>query len=127
MTLIFWEGPKVRDCSQGMPQYSDESAECMKFICQIKIIPLVPDAHYGERHDKPFSLQIQRLEVDLKLNCRFFSIQGTNGLKVVDLHNDATFHNTVSGNCHCCWALPAAAQFKRCPQKIAFLTIEKNL
>ena len=33
------------------------------------INPLVPDAHYSERQDKPFSLQIQRLEVDLKLNC----------------------------------------------------------
>ena len=30
--------------------------------------PLVPDDHYSERQDKPFSLQIQRLEVDLKLN-----------------------------------------------------------
>ena len=28
--------------------------------------PLVPDAHYGERQDKPFSLQIQQLEVNLK-------------------------------------------------------------
>ena len=33
--------------------------------------PLVPDAHYSERQDKPFSLQFQQLEVDLKLNCRF--------------------------------------------------------
>ena len=33
--------------------------------------PLVPDAHYSEAQDKPFSLQVQRLEVDLKLNCRF--------------------------------------------------------
>ena len=33
--------------------------------------PLVPDAHYSERQDKPFSLQIQQLEVDLKLNCGF--------------------------------------------------------
>ena len=36
--------------------------------------PLVPDVHYSERPDKPFSsffLQIQGLEVDLKLNCRF--------------------------------------------------------
>ena len=33
--------------------------------------PLVPDAHYSERQDKPFSLQIQWLEVDLKLNCGF--------------------------------------------------------
>ena len=32
---------------------------------------LVPDAHYSERQDKPFSLRIQRLEVDLKLNCGF--------------------------------------------------------
>ena len=28
--------------------------------------PLVPDAHYSERPDKPFSLQMQQLEVDLK-------------------------------------------------------------
>ena len=34
--------------------------------------PSVPDAHYSERQDKPFSLQIQQLEVDLKLNCRFY-------------------------------------------------------
>ena len=33
--------------------------------------PLVPDAHYSERQDKPFSLQIQPLEVDWKLNCVF--------------------------------------------------------
>ena len=33
--------------------------------------PLVPDAHDSERQEKPLSLQIQRLEVDLKLNCRF--------------------------------------------------------
>ena len=46
------------------------------------INPLVPDAHYSERQDKPISLQIQRLEVDLKLNCRFlfFAPPRTNGL-----------------------------------------------
>ena len=33
------------------------------------INPLVPDAHYSERQDKP--LQIQQLEVDLKWNCGF--------------------------------------------------------
>ena len=33
--------------------------------------PLVRDAHYSERQVKPFSLQIKRLEVDLKLNRRF--------------------------------------------------------
>ena len=33
--------------------------------------PLVPDAYYSERQDKPFSLQIERLEFDLKLNCGF--------------------------------------------------------
>ena len=32
---------------------------------QLNFNPLVPDAHYSERQDKPFSLQIQRLEVDL--------------------------------------------------------------
>ena len=31
--------------------------------------PLVPDAHCSERQDKPLSLQLERLEVDLKLNC----------------------------------------------------------
>ena len=35
------------------------------------INPLVPDAHYSERQDRPFSLPIQRLEVDSKLNCGF--------------------------------------------------------
>ena len=45
------------------------------------INPLIPDAHYSERKEKPFSLQIQRLEVDLKLNCGFlfFCTLGTNG------------------------------------------------
>ena len=38
------------------------------------INPLVPDAHYSERQDKPFSLQIQQLEVDLKLNCGFLFV-----------------------------------------------------
>ena len=33
--------------------------------------PLVPDVPYSERQDEPFSLQIQWLEVDLKLNCGF--------------------------------------------------------
>ena len=33
--------------------------------------PLVPDAHYSERQDKPFSLQIKQLEVNLKWNCGF--------------------------------------------------------
>ena len=33
--------------------------------------PLVPDAHYSERQDKPLSLQIQQLEIGLKLNCEF--------------------------------------------------------
>ena len=28
--------------------------------------PLVPGAHYSELQDKPFSLQTQRLDVDLK-------------------------------------------------------------
>ena len=47
-----------------------------------EINPLVPDAHYSEHQDKPFFLQIQRLEVDLKLDCRFliFCTLGTNGL-----------------------------------------------
>ena len=49
----------------------------------LSIKPLVPDAHYNERQDKPFSLQIERLEADLKLNRRYFFIfctLGTNGL-----------------------------------------------
>ena len=45
------------------------------------INPLDPDAHYSERQDKPFSLQIQQLEVHLKLIRRFlFFALGTNGL-----------------------------------------------
>ena len=42
---------------------------CYNATCYIN--PLVPDAHYSEHQDKPFSLQIQRLEVVSKLNCGF--------------------------------------------------------
>ena len=35
------------------------------------INPLVPESHYSERQDKAFSLQIQQLEVKIKLNCGF--------------------------------------------------------
>ena len=44
--------------------------------------PLVPDAHYSEHQDKPFSLQIQQLEVKFKVNLRIFifGTLGTNGL-----------------------------------------------
>ena len=35
------------------------------------INPLIPDAHYSECQDKPFSSQIQQLAVDLKLICGF--------------------------------------------------------
>ena len=41
------------------------------FIVIIYVNPLVPDAHYSERQDNPFSLQIQQLDVDLKWNCVF--------------------------------------------------------
>ena len=37
------------------------------------INPLVPDAHYSERQDKSFALQIQRLEVDLNCGFLFFA------------------------------------------------------
>ena len=49
---------------------------------RFKVNPVVPDAHYSERQDKPFSLQIQQLEVDLKRNRGFFSFctPGTSGL-----------------------------------------------
>ena len=60
------------------------------------INPLVPDAHYSERQDKPFSLQIQRLEVDLKLNCGFiFCNLGTNGLKVIIMGALRVFRDTI--------------------------------
>ena len=42
-----------------------------KTLIKSYINPLVPDAHYSECQDKPFCLQIQQLEVDLKLNCGF--------------------------------------------------------
>ena len=35
--------------------------------------PLVPIAHYSERQDKPFSLQIQQLEADLNFGFLFFA------------------------------------------------------
>ena len=46
------------------------------------INPLVSGAHYSERRDQSFSLQIQRLQVDSKLSCVFLSFApwGTNGL-----------------------------------------------
>ena len=40
-------------------------------IRTLAVNPLVPDAHYSERKDKLFPLQIKQLEVDLKLNCGF--------------------------------------------------------
>ena len=40
-------------------------------IFAIVYVRLVPDAHYSERQDKPFSLPIQQLKVNLKLNCGF--------------------------------------------------------
>ena len=36
--------------------------KCSKYFLK----PIVPDAHYSEGQDKPFSLQFQRLDVDLK-------------------------------------------------------------
>ena len=45
-------------------QVSLRSGDHLKFGAEIN--PLVPDAYYIERQDKPFSLQIQQLEVDLK-------------------------------------------------------------
>ena len=41
-----------------------------RYLCYV-FNPLVPDAHYSERQDKPFSLQIEQLEADWKLNRRF--------------------------------------------------------
>ena len=43
----------------------------MKMKSKSSVNTLVPEAHYSEREDKSFSLQIQRLDVDLKLNCGF--------------------------------------------------------
>ena len=40
-------------------------------IHAINIHPLVPGTHYSECQDEPFSLQVQRLEIDLKLSCGF--------------------------------------------------------
>ena len=40
------------------------------FLFAKQIIWFNPLVH--ERPDKPFSLQIQRLDVDLKLNCGFY-------------------------------------------------------
>ena len=51
--------------SRALPRYDGQA------IKLIKVNPLVPYAHYREHQDKPFSLQIQRLEVDLKFNCGF--------------------------------------------------------
>ena len=52
---------------------------------KLSINPLVPDAHYSERQDKPFSLQIPQLEVDfkVKLPIFIFCTLGTNGLSTI--------------------------------------------
>ena len=55
---------------------------CSLVIIHKIINPLVPDAHYSERQDKSFSLQIQLLESLFKVELRifiFFTL-GTNGL-----------------------------------------------
>ena len=40
-------------------------------MCSVHWVnPLVPDAHHSERQDEPFSLQIQRFQVNLWLNCQ---------------------------------------------------------
>ena len=49
----------IGKCSPGWPSKTHQREQVWS------INPLVPDAHYSERQDKPFSLQIQRLEVDL--------------------------------------------------------------
>ena len=51
-----------------------EKRSRMNYACvglKPSIKPLVTEAHYSERQDKPFSLQIQRLAVDLNLSCGF--------------------------------------------------------
>ena len=54
-----------------MPSLVSLYEKIYKVLPSFKVNPLVPDAHYIERQDKKFSLQIQRLDVDLKLNCGF--------------------------------------------------------
>ena len=57
----------VLQCSSKTLYPGHDHSQDIQFIN-----PVVPDAHYSERKDRPFSLQIQRLEVDLKLNGGFF-------------------------------------------------------
>ena len=66
---------KFKFYSLGCPEAAEAG---MWAVCQCHetqrgegINPLVPDAHYSERQDEPFSLQVQRLEVDFKLKCGF--------------------------------------------------------
>ena len=49
--------------------------------------PLVLDARYSERQDKPISLQIQRFEVDLKLNCGFLFFAPRELMGLISLKN----------------------------------------
>ena len=51
------------------PSYLVHIGQVRRKVANIN--PFVPDAHYSECQGKPFSLQIQQLEVDLKLNCGF--------------------------------------------------------
>ena len=53
----------------GVKIYKFLNKLCSK--SQFRVNPLVSDAHYSERQDETFSLQIQLLEVDLMFNCGF--------------------------------------------------------
>ena len=49
----------------------------------ILINPLVPDAHYSERQDKPFSLQIKWSRFKVKFSIFIFCTLGISGLNLI--------------------------------------------
>ena len=64
---------KYKAESKKLPDISFKFVDILKLDCLLLCFkssyflnPLVPDAHYSERQDKLFSLQIQQLEVDIK-------------------------------------------------------------
>ena len=68
--VFIQEMKEVCDEKEGLPTvHSGKNNHNFITTRRIIINPLVPDDHFSEPQDKPFSLQIQRLEVDIKLNC----------------------------------------------------------
>ena len=68
--------------AKGLGVYTSLTHQCRNGTFVPLLNPSVPDAQYSERQGNPFSLQIQRLEINLKLQMGIFIFctLRTNGL-----------------------------------------------